>query len=180
MINEAELAREATLCSLTDPRTGAAKWRELARLAMARAAECDEQYQQRIVLTVPGDIVRDLSPNQRLNWRARMSRNRCWRQKGQEAWKAAGSPRFKPPVSVQITVRRGRTVDSDNAVSACKAIRDSLWGPDAMLPSDSAQHLANYNVQLQTGGRWALFPEVELCITGEPLLPPERGTHDSG
>lgn len=152
-----------------DPKTEAARWREVARLAMALAHECDEQYQRTVSLIVPGDIVKDLSPNKHVGWRGKMTKAKLWRFGTKAQWVLAGCPRFKPPVAVKIIVRRGRRVDDDNLVSSCKHARDGLWGVDCMLPADDKRYISSYEVVQQTGGRWGLFPEVEIQITGEPV-----------
>jgi hypothetical protein len=153
----------------SNPKEAAACWRELARLAMAEAATCEEQYRSVARLTMPGDIVRDLSPNRRICRQERARRAKGWRVKGRLAWLAAGRPVFSGPVRVEITVRRGRVVDDDNAVSACKAVRDSLWGPDCMLPADDWRFFESYQVRQETGGRWRMCPEVEIWIMGEKI-----------
>ena len=152
-----------------DPKAEAARWREVARLAMALAHEQEEKYQQTVSLVIPGDVVRDLSPNNRLCWQAEMARTKHWRSRVHIEWIAQGRPMLKPPVSVTIIVRRGRKVDDDAPVSACKAVRDGLWGEGCMLPADDARYIASYEVVQETGKQWRQFPEVEIRVTGEPL-----------
>lgn len=153
----------------SDPKAEAARWREVARLAMALAHEQEETYQKTLSLVIPGDIVRDLSPNTRLNWRVRAQRTKLWREKVTLAWLHSGRWLFKTPVNVTIIVRRGRIVDTDNLQSACKSVRDGLWGEGCMLHADDKRYIASYEVVQETGRQWREAPEVEILVTGEPL-----------
>jgi hypothetical protein len=151
----------------TYARDAAPLWRETARLAMAMAAECEDQFQQKVVLTIPGDVARDLSPNLRLHWRERANRTHRWRAMARLIWQSEGSVRFKPGVSIHITVRRGRLVDRDNCISSCKVILDSLWGDDGMLGADDARWVKSIEVIQETGGKWTKHPEVKVEVAGE-------------
>ena len=82
-------------------------------------------------------------------------------------WQSEGSVRFKPGVSIHITVRRGRLVDRDNCISSCKVILDSLWGDDGMLGADDARWVKSIEVIQETGGKWTKHPEVKVEVAGE-------------
>jgi hypothetical protein len=152
----------------TDWTAEAARWREVARQAMAKAAECEEHVTRTVTLLIPGDVVRDLSPNRRLHWRERAKRAHWWRQRVFIEWIAKGRPRFDGPVDVTVTIRRFRVVDSDNAVSSLKAARDGLWGPEAMLPEDGSKWIRSYEVRQETGAPFRDRPEVEIVVRGRP------------
>lgn len=151
----------------SSPRHEAASWREVARLAMAFAAACEEIYQWSLVLVVPGDIVRDLSPNRRMNRWTRAANTRRWRTAVRLLWKDSGAVIFQPGVHIHATIRRGRIVDDDNAIAAVKAARDGLWGEGAMLGGDSAYWVKSFAVCQETGAHWKDAPELVIRITGE-------------
>ena len=112
-------------------------------------------------IEIPGDVMR-LSPNRRMHWQERVCLMREWKARAWFAWVAAGSPRFDVPVRIQITLRRSRVVDPDNAISSCKALLDGLchnkWHVErnrlAMLPGDSAEWVEYAPVLQSTGQLW--------------------------
>jgi hypothetical protein len=78
-----------------------------------------------IRITVPFDVGR-LAPNRHLHWAERARIGKAAWYAGRYAWLMAGEPVSCVPVLVQITVRRPRRLDADNALSACKQLIDAL------------------------------------------------------
>lgn len=119
----------------------------------------------RLEITVPFDAHR-LSLNQRLHWRERHRRTQAVKEAARWAWKAAGCPQSPVPVRVSMIVRRGRTIDHDNAITGTKAARDGLFN-GAITPNDGPQWLTLGAVTQEVGKQWRGKPEVVFII--EPL-----------
>jgi len=64
--------------------------------------------------------------NERLNWRLRARIVKGQRLAVQIAWAQAGKPRVVPPADVLITRVAPCKLDTDNMVSAAKALRDAI------------------------------------------------------
>jgi hypothetical protein len=82
------------------------------------------------------------------------------------AWKAAGKPRAKAfPVTVFATVRRGRTMDTQNIVHSTTwaAMIDGIFR-DGVTPDDSPAYVVWAEIVQQAGKGWARRPDVELDI----------------
>lgn len=123
----------------------------------------------RVEFTIPGDIVRDLGPNElrRVHWATRGRRVRLWRDKTWAECLLSHPQRHSFPgqVRVSFVIRRGRSVDLDNAAAACKAILDSLVRDLGMLRDDSPAFIPEAPaVRLETGKAWRLKPEVVVTI----------------
>lgn len=104
-----------------------------------------------------------LSLNQRLHWRERHRRNRAVKDAARLAWMQAGQPRFEGPVRVSMVVRRGRTIDHDNAITGTKAARDALFN-DGIVPDDSPAWVTIGECRQEAGKAWKERPEVEFII----------------
>lgn len=96
-------------------------------------------------MTAPVEIiiqwdVGQLSPNRRMCWQERMRLTRDARAAAFRGWCIAGSPRIEQPVVVEITLRRNRLLDPDNALACCKAIIDELF-VGKITPYDAARWL---------------------------------------
>lgn len=118
----------------------------------------------RAVITVPFDCART-SLNQRLHWRERANRNRAAKEAARLAWHTAGCPRAPGKVQVGITVRRGRGLDPDNALSGCKPVIDSLF-KQAITPDDSRRWVSFRPVEQEIGKRWREAPEIVFEVEG--------------
>lgn len=126
----------------------AAVWREIQRIAAAAASEEPIPHAMGCTLRVAGDPFAALSPNLRLHHMERATRVAYWRGLTRIAWLATHRPRYPGRVRVEFLMRRARRVDTDNAMSACKALIDGLTPrrhleplEAAMLPSDSPTHV---------------------------------------
>lgn len=124
-----------------------------------------------IRIVVPFDPSR-LSLNQRLHWRERKRRNDQAKLVARLAWNQAGQPKLDRRARVSIIVRRGRTIDADNALSGCKPVIDSLfcgrrWPSGAILPDDGPEWLELTIPRQEPGKAYRDRPEVEFVI--EPL-----------
>jgi hypothetical protein len=130
---------------------------------------------RRVELVIPYDIQRCL-PNvlERLSFTRNGSfeaqrRKRDSRAMARLAWLQAGRPTLTPPVVVQVIVRRGRVVDPDSALSACKRIFDAVLcanrnGGEGIVPDDSARYVEYAPVLQTTGKPWAANPVIVLSI----------------
>ena len=66
-------------------------------------------------------------------------------------------------VRLTFILRRGRLVDPDNALAACKALIDGLTdepGRPALLPDDSASMVEYAPIVFETGKAWRQREEV--------------------
>lgn len=119
-------------------------------------------------IEIPGNVM-CLSPNRRLHPMERARLAKDWKARAWMAWLAAGQPRFDVPVCIQITLRRARVVDPDNALASMKSCLDGLcynrWHAErnrlAMLPGDAAKWVQYAPVQQETG---ALFKGREMVV----------------
>jgi hypothetical protein len=118
-----------------------------------------------LTITVRFDPHR-LSLNQRLHWRERARRNRAVKDVARLAWAQAGRPAFEGPVRVSMLVRRGRQIDSDNAITGTKAARDALFNR-AITPDDSPRWVTLGECRQECGKAWKDAPEVVFTI--EPI-----------
>ncbi len=123
---------------------------------------------QPIEITIQGDVVKALSLNQRVHYMVRHKRNQDYKARAWLAWAAAGRPRAQGKVRLDFIVRRGRSVDSDNAISSMKSILDGLTdqpGRPALLPDDSARWVELGTVVFETGARWRGQEEVVVRVS---------------
>lgn len=105
---------------------------------------------------VPFDVAR-YSPNRRkrMCWQAQMRVADAAKEGATLAWLKAGGPRMTCPVSVDITIRRGRRLDPDALLACCKPLIDALFG-GRVTPDDS--------------DRWVSFGDVQ-----QEIHPARRG-----
>lgn len=104
-----------------------------------------------------------LSLNQRLHWATRKRRNDAAKAAALFAWAHAGCPVADGPVVVSAIVRRGRTIDNDNAITGLKPALDALF-KGAITPDDSTRWVRIGSVTQKTGARWRGAEEVEFII----------------
>jgi Holliday junction resolvase RusA-like endonuclease len=129
-----------------------------------------------IRITVPFDAHR-LSLNQRLHWRERHRRNQAVKEAARFAWMQAGCPRVAGPVRVSMVVRRGRSIDVDNAITGTKAARDALFC-HAITEDDNPRFVTLGECRQEVGKAWKERPEVEFIV--EPLSAPPAGDAPGG
>lgn len=106
-----------------------------------------------------------LTPNKRDFWATKASNVKACRFLAEQAWKAAGSPRWTAPVVCQITIYRGRVLDPDSRLAACKAAIDGVFSKGRALPDDSGQWIEYPPVRMVTGDRFKARPSVLFEIT---------------
>jgi hypothetical protein len=122
--------------------------------------------------TIPGDVVKDLSPNQRLHWRTRNDRAQIWKHSAWLSWANAGRVQFSGKVRITYTIRRGRVVDPDNALASAKSLLDGLafskWhkerNRDAMIQGDGPQWVEFAPVRQEIGALYRDRPEVLVQV----------------
>lgn len=78
-------------------------------------------------------------------------------------WQKAGRPIAKGRVIVHITVRRGREIDIDNALSGLKSTIDGLF-VGAITPDDGPKFVKYGLIEIETGAQWKANPEVEFIV----------------
>lgn len=87
----------------------------------------------------------------------------------------AGSPTWEGPVTVALTVRRGRRLDPDGALGGSKQIIDSLFRRRdlgyGLTWDDSAAWLEFAPVRQETGKQWKGKEEVEIVVTPREETP---------
>ena len=131
----------------------------------------DSRQADVIEFVIPGDPIKDLGPNQRpANIYAHHRLTQEWKTRAWLCWAAAERPRLSGKVRMTLTLRRGRAVDPDNALAACKALIDGLTdqpGRPALLPSDGPHDVEYGAVGFEVEKRWQHHPEavvrVERC-----------------
>ena len=120
------------------------------------------------IVTVPVDPSRT-SLNQRLHWRQRAERGRYAKGAARMAWRKAGAPRAPGPVRVEVIVRRGRLLDTDNAWTGLKPVCDQLFNSrrdaqgEGITPSDSPAWV-EMTVRQETGKQWRGREECEFRV----------------
>ena len=123
-----------------------------------------------IRIVVPFDIAR-CSPNLRLHWAERNSRNHRAKIAARVAWINAGKPTAEGKVRVSFLVRRGRRLDPDNLLAACKPVVDMLFNAKrthgGITPDDSSRHIEIGRIGQETGARFKGHETVELIV--EPI-----------
>ena len=121
-----------------------------------------------VQIAVPWDVQR-LSPNTRLHWAFRAARVKQARAATKLAWFDAACPLMNGPVEVSLLIRRGRSIDPDNALAGAKAILDQLLtfkhGGCGMVEDDSAAFVRYAPIQFETGKEWIGREEVVITVT---------------
>ena len=124
--------------------------------------------QEPITICVKFDVHR-LSKNMRIHWAERASRVNAAKMAARVAWHIVGSPVVDGPVEVQLTVRRGRPIDPDNALGGFSAAADSLFKSKhngyGVTPDDSAKYISWLPVQFECGRQWKGNEHVLVQIT---------------
>jgi hypothetical protein len=109
----------------------------------------------RAVITVPWDVQRTADNVTRgLHWSGKGRVNRAARELARLCWLEAGAPRAPGKVRVRVLVRRGRVLDTTNAIGGLKPLLDGIF-VDALTRSDSARWLEFAGCVQETGARWA-------------------------
>lgn len=87
------------------------------------------------------------------------------------AWKLAGRPKAAGRCRYSLLIRRGKRFESDNAWSAAKALRDSLFcglrfadDGGAITPNDGDTWLEMGELQWETGKAWGRNREQIVVI----------------
>lgn len=126
-------------------------------------------------IVVQGDIFKALSPNaiRRLHHFELARRRRDWKGRVRLAWHQAGCPVFSGKVRVQITLRRCRKGDPDNAhAAAYKAVLDSLVACGC-IRDDSERYVELAPVEQLSGicyrGREAVVVQISPAAGALPL-----------
>lgn len=108
--------------------------------------------------------VNSLSPNKRDFWATKAKKIKAARTLAAQAWRDAGSLVFSVPVSCEITIYRGRTIDADNALACCKALIDGIFGGNA-TPDDSSKWVAFAPVRVISRKQYKDQPHVIFRIS---------------
>lgn len=118
-------------------------------------------------ITIHYDVNR-LSPNKRDFWATKAKKTKAAKTLAAQAWRDAGSPAFSAPVSCEITIYRGRTIDADNALACCKALIDGIFGGNA-TPDDSSKWVAFAPVRVISRKQYKDHPHVvfRISVQGE-------------
>lgn len=119
-----------------------------------------------IRIVVPGDNA-PMSPNRtrRLHWRSLHRLQSAAKTRAGTAWLAAGRPVYAGPFPavVEVTIRRGRRMDRDNATGSLKAVIDGLF-KGRVTPDDSEAFLDLRTPLQEVGAQWKGREEVEFVI----------------
>ncbi len=113
-----------------------------------------------IRIIVPVDP-QQASPNKRGHWAKLAKVKHHHKETAALCWMAAGRPRSRESVHVEVIIRRGRFIDQDNALACCKALIDGLF-KDAITPDDSPTWVKSYTIRQEVGSQWKQHPEVEF------------------
>jgi len=107
--------------------------------------------------------IQKLSPNQRIHWRERAKRAKTAKFCADAAWRTAGRPSFDGPIWYSLIVYRGRVVDQDNAVAACKSILDALF-KGRVVPDDSERWAKLKSVEQMSSKAWNKCEAVSVIF----------------
>lgn len=105
----------------------------------------------------------ECSPNRRRKLRSYLRAKKAHRLAAQVAWHQAGKPVAVGRICVDVIVRRGRTMDEDNARAGLKHIFDGLF-KRAITPDDSREYVELGALRMETGAHWKARPEVEVIV----------------
>ena len=114
-------------------------------------------------LIIPVDA-NEMNPNRRGKLRDWIRAKTRHKATARYVWIAAGKPVSVSPVTVSVTIRRGRLLDEDNARASLKACFDGLF-KNAITPDDSPKWVKLGALTQEVGGRWKLKPEIEIVVT---------------
>jgi hypothetical protein len=79
-------------------------------------------------------------------------------------WNQAGRPVANSPVNVQVTIRRARSLDNDNAIASLKPFIDGLF-KKGITPDDSAKWVRLLIPIQETGEIFNGMESVEFLVT---------------
>jgi hypothetical protein len=113
-------------------------------------------------LIIPVDA-NEMNPNRRRRLRDWISTKTRHRNAAYATWLVADRPRSASPVTVSVTIRRGRRLDEDNARASLKAVFDGLF-KHAITPDDSPRWVKLGTLTQEIAARWKLKPEIEIVV----------------
>jgi len=105
----------------------------------------------------------EMNPNKRRRLRDWISTKTRHKNTAYATWLVADRPRSASPVTVNVTIRRGRLLDEDNARASLKAVFDGLF-KGGITPDDSPQWVKLGTLTQEVGKRWKLKPEIEIVV----------------
>ena len=117
-----------------------------------------------IVIEIPGLRLVNVA-NAREHFRARSRRVKGERAAVRMAWLAAGRPTVAPPARVVITRIGPMRMDSDNVVTAGKAVRDELAA--IVFGVDDRDRRIEWVVIQESAGRGVYGVRVEIASAEE-------------
>lgn len=112
----------------------------------------------------------EMNPNQRRKLRDWIRTKARHNKTAWTIWFEAGRPVAKSPVTVSVTIRRGRLLDEDNARASLKAVFDGLF-KNAITPNDSPQWVKLGTLTQEIAARWKLKPEIEIVVEESDAKP---------
>jgi hypothetical protein len=113
-------------------------------------------------LIIPVDA-NEQNPNKRRKLRDWIRAKMAHKHAAHVVWIAAGKPVSTSPVTVSVTIRRGRLLDEDNARASLKAVFDSLF-KKAITPDDSPKWVKLGSLTQEVGSRWKAKPQIEIVV----------------
>ena len=113
-------------------------------------------------LIIPVDA-NEMNPNKRRRLRDWISAKTRHKDTARAVWLMAGRPVTASPVTVSVTIRRGRLLDEDNARASLKAVFDGLF-KNAITPDDSPQWVKLGTLTQEIAKRWKMKPEIEIVV----------------
>jgi hypothetical protein len=113
-------------------------------------------------LVLPLDA-NEMNPNKRRRLRDWINAKVRHAFTARTVWREAGKPVSASPVTVNVTIRRGRLLDEDNARASLKAVFDGLF-KKAITPDDSPQWVKLGTLTQEINKRWKLKPEIEIIV----------------
>ena len=116
-------------------------------------------------LIIPVDA-NDQNPNKRRKLRDWIRAKMAHKNAAHIVWCEAGKPVSLSPVTVSVTIRRGRLLDEDNARASLKACFDGLF-KNAITPDDSPKWVKLGTLTQEIAARWKLKPEIEIVVQKE-------------
>ena len=113
-------------------------------------------------LVVPVDV-NEANPNRLRTLRQRMRVTKYHRDTAHKVWLEAGKPKSTVPVTIDVIIRRGRTMDQGNIWAGLKHVIDGIF-KKALTPDDSEKWLRLGRIEQETGGKWRYAPEIEIVV----------------
>lgn len=117
---------------------------------------------RRWTLVIPWDAG-ILSPNRVSHRMQRYRIGALGRRAAGLVWVAAGRPRAQSRVRVDITIRRGRALDDDNALAALKPVLDGVFNA-ALTPNDSLKWVTLGTITQRIDPKWKGREEVQFDV----------------